>query len=168
MGRKGAIPAVSFVVHLHKWEIGLFESESAVAGRPGTCWSLESVQQILRFQERPAVWKQFLAAFGSEESVAKIEIASALKRVREQEVASVRVDPDAKVVAARDKVARSEQAIAAMDFKGAEMDTVVSALKRAQKDAQEQPLDAQIRAEENRSLRRGACSRGRARSGWKS
>ena len=90
-----------------------------------------------------------LAAFGPEESAAKTEIASALKRVREQEVASVRVDPDAKVVAARDKVARLEQAIAAMeDFKGAEMDTLVSALKRAQKDAQEQPLDVQIRARE--------------------
>ena len=90
-----------------------------------------------------------LAALGPEESVAKTEIAGALKRVREQEVASVRVDPDAKVVAAREKVARLEQAIAAMgDFKGPEMDTLVTALKHAQKDAQEQPLDAQIRARE--------------------
>ena len=90
-----------------------------------------------------------LAALGPEESVAKTQIAGALKRVREQEVASVRVDPDARVVAARDKVARLEQAIAAMgDFKGPEMDTLATALKRAQKDAQEQPLDAQIRARE--------------------
>ena len=51
-----------------------------------------------------------LATLGLEESVAKTEIAGALKRVRAQEVASVRVDPDAKVVAARDKVARLEQA----------------------------------------------------------
>ena len=43
-----------------------------------------------------------LAALGPEESVAKTEIASALKRVRKQEVASVRVDPDAKDVAARE------------------------------------------------------------------
>ena len=89
-----------------------------------------------------------LAALGPEESVAKTKIA-ALKRVREQEVASLRVDPDVKVVAVRDKVPRLEQAIAAMeDFKGPEMDTLVTALKRAQKDAQEQPLDAQIRARE--------------------
>ena len=59
------------------------------------------------------------------------------------------MDPDAKVVAAWDKVARLEQAIASMeDFKGAEMDGLVAALKRVQKDAQEQPLDAQIRARE--------------------
>ena len=61
-------------------------------------------------------------------------VAGALKRVREQEVASFRVDPDAKVVAARDKVARLEQAIAAMgDFKGAKMDTLLKVLKRARK-----------------------------------
>ena len=49
------------------------------------------------------------------------------------------MDPDAKVVAARDKVARLEQAIAAMwDSRGIEMDTLISAIKREQKDAQEQ------------------------------
>ena len=56
-----------------------------------------------------------LAALGPEESVVKIEIAGA-----------------------RDKVARLEQAIAAMgDFKGGREDTLVAALKRAQKDAQD-------------------------------
>ena len=109
-----------------------------------------------------------LAALGPEESVAKTEIASALKRVREQEVASVRVDPDAKVVAARDIVARLEQAIAAMgDFKGPEMDTRLSAETSAERctgaaSGRADPSEGSIHRkgpEENRSLRRGACSR---------
>ena len=82
-------------------------------------------QQILSTKVRSL--EAALAALGPEESVAKTEIAGALKRVREQEVESVRVDPDAKVVAARDKVARPDQPIAAMgDFKGPEMDTLVT------------------------------------------
>ena len=58
-------------------------------------------QQILSTKVRSL--EAALAALGPEESVAKTEIAGALKRVREQEVESVRVDPDAKVVAAGTK-----------------------------------------------------------------
>ena len=72
-----------------------------------------------------------------------------MKRAIEQEVARVRIDPDAKVVAARDRVTRLEQHITAMgDFKGAKMEALVSALKRAQKDSEELSLGAQIRARE--------------------
>ena len=56
-------------------------------------------------------------------------------------------DPDARVGAARDRVARLEQAIAAMDScQGPEVDVLVASLKKAQKESQELPLDAQIRA----------------------
>ena len=126
-------------------------------------------QQIHRVQQRSAVWKLHWPLWVPEESSAKAEIAGASKRVREQEVASVRVVPDAKLVAAVDRVARLEQAVAATgDFKGAEMDTLVSLLKREQKDAQELLLDAQIRAREAfierawkriTPVRRRACGR---------
>ena len=77
-----------------------------MAGRPGTCWCRWKRGVGARAADSPFSAKArsleaALAALGPEESVAKTEIASAVKRVREQEVASVRVDPDAKVVAAR-------------------------------------------------------------------
>ena len=46
-----------------------------------------------------------------EDSSAKMEIEGALKRAEAQESAPTRVDPDARVGAARDRVARVEQAI---------------------------------------------------------
>ena len=49
----------------------------------------------------------------------------------------------------KNRVARLEQAVAAMgDFKGAALDALVVALKRAQRDAQEIPLESQIQARE--------------------
>ena len=90
-----------------------------------------------------------LAALGPEESSAKTEIGLALKRVREQATAQVVFDPEARMAAGRDKVARLEQAIAAMgDLKGPAMDALVTALKRAQQEAQEMPLESQIQARE--------------------
>ena len=84
-----------------------------------------------------------LAVLGPEESVAKTEIAGALKRVREQEVASVR-DPD-KVVAAREKVARS----------CAERCTIAAS---GRTDPSEGSIHRTV-PEAHRPLRRGACSR---------
>ena len=57
--------------------------------------------------------------------------------------------PDTRMGAARDKVARLEQAIAAMgNYQGPELDVLVAALKKAQKESQELHLEAQIRARE--------------------
>ena len=50
-----------------------------------------------RWQDRHLLVVGTLAALDPEHSFAKTEIGSALKWVREQEVASVRVDPDAKL-----------------------------------------------------------------------
>ena len=90
-----------------------------------------------------------LAALGPEESTAKTEITVALQRAREQDTPPVRFDPEAKVAAGRARVARLEQAISALgDMKGPPMDALVVALKRAQQDAQEIPLESQIQARE--------------------
>ena len=90
-----------------------------------------------------------LAALGPEELYARMEIEGALKRA-EADSTPNRVDPDARVDAARDRVARLEQAIAAMgNFLGPEMDVLVASSKKAQKESQELPLDAQIRARED-------------------
>ena len=87
-----------------------------------------------------------LAALGPEESSAKTEIGLALKQVREQATAQVAFDPEARMAAGHNKVARLEQAIAAMgDLKGPAMDALVTALKRAQQEAQEMPLESQAR-----------------------
>ena len=68
------------------------------------------------------------------------------KAAKAQEGTPTRIDPDARVGAARETVARLEQAIAAMgNCQGPEL---VTSLKKAQKDAQEMPLEAQIRARE--------------------
>ena len=56
------------------------------------------------------------AALGPEDSSAKIEIEGALKRAKAQESTPTRVDPDARVGAARDRVARLEQAICDGEF----------------------------------------------------
>ena len=80
---------------------------------------------------------------------AKTEVAAALTRAKEQATTQVRFDPDAKVAAARDRAARLQTAIGALgDIEGAEMDALKAALKRALKDAQEMPLEAQIRERE--------------------
>ena len=64
-----------------------------------------------------------LAALGPEDSSAKTELEGALKRAKTQESTPTRVDPDARVGAARDRVARLEQAISAMgNSQGPEMD----------------------------------------------
>ena len=64
-------------------------------------------------------------------------------------MAHVAFDPKARMAAGRDKVARLEQAIAATrDLKGPAMDALVTALKRAQQNAQEMPLESQIQARE--------------------
>ena len=90
-----------------------------------------------------------LAALGPEESTAKTEITVALQRAREQDTPQVRFDPEARVAAGRARVARLEQAISALgDMKGPPMDALVVALKRAQQDAQEIPLESQIQARE--------------------
>ena len=92
------------------------------------------------------------------------------------------IDPDARVGAARDRVARFEQAIAAMvNCQGPELEMLITSLKKAQKDAQEMPLEAHIRAREafiERSkkrieqfdVERAAESRGwrRVRKDWRS
>ena len=79
-----------------------------------------------------------------------MEIEGALKRAEAADSTPNRVDPDARVGAASDRVARLEQAIAAMgNFLGPEMDVLVASLKKAQKESQELPLDAQIRARED-------------------
>ena len=60
-----------------------------------------------------------LAALGPEESSAKTEITVALQRAREQDTPQVRFDPEARVAAGRDRVARLEQAISVLgDLKG--------------------------------------------------
>ena len=90
-----------------------------------------------------------LASLGPEDSSAKTEFEGALKRAKAQEGAPTRIDPDARVGAARERVARLEQAIAAMgNCQGPELDMLIISLKKAQKDAQEMPLEAQIRARE--------------------
>ena len=64
-----------------------------------------------------------LAALGPEDSSAKTELEGALKRAKAQESTPTRVDPDARVGAARDRVARLEQAISAMgNSQGPKMD----------------------------------------------
>ena len=55
-----------------------------------------------------------LAALGPEDSSAKTELEGALKRAKAQESTPTRVDPDASVGVARDRVARLEQAISAI------------------------------------------------------
>ena len=72
-----------------------------------------------------------LAALGPEDSSAKTELEGALKRAKAQESTPTRVDPDARVGAARDRVARLEQAISAMgNSQGPKMDVLVASLRK--------------------------------------
>ena len=89
-----------------------------------------------------------LAALGPEDSFAKIEVESALRRAK-QGIPVACVDPDIRVLAARERVSRLERALAAMeDFEGPEALSLRTALKRAQEDAQEVPVEVQIRDRE--------------------
>ena len=90
-----------------------------------------------------------LAALGPEDSSVKTELEGALKRAKTQESTPTRVDPDARVGAVRNRVARLEQAISVMgNSQGPEMDVLVASLKKAQRDVQEMPVEAQIKAQE--------------------
>ena len=85
---------------------------------------------------------------GPEDSAAKIEVESALRRAK-QGIPVARVDPDIRVVGARERVSRLERALGVMeDFEGPEVLSLRTALKRAQKDAQEVPVEVQIRDRE--------------------
>ena len=84
----------------------------------------------------------------SEDSAAKTEVESPLKRAKQGSPVT-RVDPDTRVAAARERAPRMEWALAAMgDFEGPEVESWRTALKRAQKDAQEVPVEVQIRERE--------------------
>ena len=90
-----------------------------------------------------------LAALGPEDCATKNELETALKRAKEQPSLQVRTDPDTKIAAARERVSRLEKAITALgDFDGVEVENLKAALKRAQKEAQEVPVVAQIRERE--------------------
>ena len=112
---------------------------------PGGRWNRGDSQRSAKIRSLAGA----LAALGPEDSSAKTELEGALKRAKAQEGAPTRFDPDARVGAARERVARLEQAIAAMgNCQGPELDMLITSLKKAQKDAQEMPLEAQIRARE--------------------
>ena len=82
-----------------------------------------------------------LAALGPEDTSAKTEMKVALKRAKAQESVPARVDPGARMGAARDKVARLEQAIATTgNCQGRELDVLFAALKKAKKESQERPF----------------------------
>ena len=96
-----------------------------------------------------------------------MEIEGALKRAEAADSTPNRVDPDARVGAASDRVARLEQAIATMgNFFGPEMD-VVASLTKAQKEVPRvagcpDPSERRFHRkgkEKNRSHRLGARSR---------
>ena len=105
--------------------------------RPGGArFSGVGTEAILSGLRRFTVRSKLLAALGPEDSSAKTELEGALKRAKTQESTPTRVDPDARVGATRDRVARLEQAISAMgNSQGPEMDVLVASLKKAQRDA---------------------------------
>ena len=87
---------------------------------------------------------------GPEDCATKIELETVLKRAKEQSSLPVRMDPDTKTAAARERASRLEKALTALgDFEGVEVESLRAALKRGQKEAQEVPLAAQIRERES-------------------
>ena len=77
---------------------------------PGGRWNRGDSQRSAKIR----ILAGALAALGPEDSSAKTELEGALKRAKAQEGTPTRIDPDARVGAARERVARLEQAIAAM------------------------------------------------------
>ena len=70
-----------------------------------------------------------LAALGPDDSTTKAEVEAVLRRAKEGCVVT-RVDPDTRVAAARERVARLERALAAMeDSEGPEVTSLRTALK---------------------------------------
>ena len=82
-----------------------------------------------------------LAALWPKDTSAKTDIEATLKRAKAQESVPARVDPDAKMGAAHDRMARSEQAIAAMEHRAGCVGCGVE-------EAQELQLEVQMRARE--------------------
>ena len=107
----------------------------------GTVAQRKTEGQARRCRRHRGRWNR---GFPEDTSVKK-EIEGALKRAEAQESAAARADPDTRTGAASDKVARLEQAIAAMrNYQGPELDVLVAALKKAQKESSELPWEAQI------------------------
>ena len=65
-----------------------------------------------------------MAALGPEDCATKVELAAALKRAKEQASVPVKMDPDTRMAAARERVSRLEKALTALgDFDGVEVES---------------------------------------------
>ena len=85
-----------------------------------------------------------MVALGPEDCATKVEFATALKRAKEQASVPVKMDPDTRMAAARERVSRLENSLTAMgDFEGVELESL-----REQKEAQEVLVAVQIRERE--------------------
>ena len=115
------------------------ETTSGEVAQPGHLSYSQSHHDV-RGQDRPAFslrrrvtsLEVALAALGLEDTAAKVEVEPALRRANQESLVA-RLDPDTKALAAME------------DFEGPEVVSLRTAQNRGQEDAQEVPVEVQIR-----------------------
>ncbi len=126
---------------------------------PGGRWNRGDSQRSAKIRSLAGA----LAALGPEDSSAKTEFEGALKRAKAQEGATTRIDPDARVGAAPERVARLlEQAIAAMGNCGHVDHFIEEGSEGCSGDAfgsTDQRSFHRTFQEKDRTIRRRTCSR---------